>query len=312
MKTVCQCISPHLVANADVVVEPKHKPISPRKRISHGAKFYDGGHMTLSVEEAETALTEHPELAPYVRRLLDARQMLYERKETYCLFLNGYSESILSISIVAERLRLRDIFLKSSKTDCAKSFLVRLKASPQCQMFYIYPEANQYIAIPATMSDRRAHIPMAFVDSSFIIKEGLYAVLDGDESDFAVLSSKMHMLWVKAIAGRMEHDLRYSPAPVYNTFPWPPLTPESSRMLAEFGQRLLEARKQDGRCLAKQYDPDSMSEALKDVHSRLDLFLDRLYSPDGFETDGERLSCLLRIYAEQAGTGSLAGIDRWC
>ena len=316
MRTVCQCISPHLVANANAVVEPKKKPISLRKRISHGVKFYDGGHMTLSFEEAETALTEHPELAPYVRRLLDARQMLYERKETYCLFLNGYPESILSIPLVAERLRRRDVFLRSSGADCAKDFMERLKANPQCQMFYVYPEAEQYIAIPATMTDRRAHIPMIFVDSAIVINASMYVVLNGDEADFAVLSSKMHMLWVKAVAGRIEHNLRYSPAPVYNTFPWPPLTSESSRMLSEFGQQLLEARKQDGRCLAKQYDPDRMPEALRDVHSRIDSFIERLYCPDGFRTDADRLSCLLRMYANAVSEKSLADgqktVDAFC
>lgn len=175
---------------------------------------------------------------------------------------------------------------------------MRLKANPQCQMFYVYPEAKQYIAIPATMSDMRMHIPMIFVDHSIVVKHGLYVVLDGNKTDFAVLSSKMHMLWVKAVAGRMKHDLRYSPAPVYNTFPWPPLTPESSRMLAELGQQLLEAGKQDGRCLAKQYDPGRMPESLRDIHSRIDSFIEKLYCPDGFRTDADRLSCLLRMYAE--------------
>lgn len=304
MKTVCHCISPHLIVDVDVVVAPKHKPISPRKRISHGVKFYDGGHMTLSVQEAEDALAEHPELAPYIRRLLDARHMLYGIENSYCLFLNGYSEGILSIPLVAERLRGRDAFLRSSGAGCAKDFMERLKANPHCQMFYVYPEAKQYIAIPATMADRRAYIPMDFIDGSVVVKEGLYVVLDGDEADFTVLSSKMHMLWVKAVAGRMEHDLRYSPAPVYNTFPWPSLTPESSRMLAEFGQQLLEARKQDGRCLAKQYDPDRMPEALRYVHSRIDSFIERLYRPDGFRTDADRLSCLLRMYAEASEKSS--------
>lgn len=312
MRTVCECISPHLVANANVVVEPKHKPISPRKRISHGVKFYDGGHMTLSFEEAETALTEHPELAPYIRKMINGRQMLYGIEDSYCLFLNGYPESILSIPLVAERLRRRDAFLRSSAAGCAKDFMERLKANPQCQMFYVYPEAEQCIAIPATMTVRRTHIPMIFVDGAIVINASMYVVLNGDEADFAVLSSKMHMLWVKAVAGRIEHNLRYSPAPVYNTFPWPLLTPESSRMLAEFGQQLLEARKQDGRCLAKQYDPDRMPEALRDVHSRIDSFIERLYCPDGFRTDADRLSCLLRMYAEQTRTESLTGIDQWC
>lgn len=205
---------------------------------------------------------------------------------------------------MAERLKRRDAFLRSSAAGCAKAFMERLKANPQCQMFYVYPEAWQCIAIPATMTDRRTHIPMIFVDGAIVINASMYVVQNGDEADFAVLSSKMHMLWVKAVAGRIEHNLRYSPAPVYNTFPWPPLMPESSRMLAEFGHWLLEARKQDGRCLAKQYDPDRMPEALIDVHSRIDSFIERLYRPDGFRTDADRLSCLLRMYAEASERNS--------
>lgn len=170
MKTVCQCISPHLIVDVDVVVAPKHKPISPRKRISHGVKFYDGGHMTLSVQEAEDALAEYPELAPYIRRLLDARHMLYGIEDSYCLFLNGYPESILSIPLVAERLRRRDVFLRSSAAGCANDFMERLKVNSQCQMFYVYPDAKQYIAIPFIMADRRTHIPMNFVDGSVVVK----------------------------------------------------------------------------------------------------------------------------------------------
>ena len=305
MKTVCQCISPHLVADVDVIVRPLPVPLSPRKQIAHGSGFYDGGNLILSKEEADQILEEYPQTASFIRRLVDARSMLYGRNESFCLFLAECNDGILCVPPVAERLKRRDAFLNATNTGCAKVFLKRLRSNPQCQIFYVCPKADRYIAVPVTMADDRKYIPIDFIDGNIVVKEGLYAVIDGDEADFAVLSSRMHMVWVKAVAGRMKHDLRYSPAPVYNTFPWPPLNESSVAVLTEMASAVLEARRQDGRCLAKLYDPSGMPDALRKAHERLDWFIESLYSPEGFRTDADRLACLLGMYAEAVSEKSL-------
>ena len=298
MRTVCQCISPHLVADVDVIVRPLSVPLSSRKQISYGNHFYDNGNMMLSKEEADQILQEYPQTASFVRRLVDARSMLYGRNESFCLFLAECNDGILCVPPIAERLKRRNAFLNATNAGCAKVFLKRLRDNPQCQMFHVCPKAERYIAVPTTTADYRKYIPMDFVNGSIVVKEGLYAVIDGDEADFAVLSSRMHMVWVKAVAGKMKHDLRYSPAPVYNTFPWPSLNESSVAVLTEMTSAVLEARRQDGRCLAKLYDPLKMPDVLRKAHETLDRFIESLYSPEGFRTDADRLACLLRMYAE--------------
>lgn len=313
MRTVCQCISPHLVADVDVIVRPLSVPLSPRKQIAHGTKFYDGGALMLREEEADKILREFPQVFPYVRNMLDARRLLYDGKDRFCLFLDGCDQSILSIPPIADRLKRRDAFLESSKAECAQTFLKRLRVNPQCQMYYVCPKADTYIAVPATMTDSREYVPMNFVDGSIAVNATLYAVIDGDKADFAVLSSRMHMVWVKAVTGRIEHNLTYSPAPVYNTFPWPPLDGNSVAVLNEMTSAVLEARRQDGRCLAKLYDPSGMPDALRKAHERLDEFIESLYSPEGFRTDADRLACLLRMYSEASVSrlNDSEGINLW-
>lgn len=292
------------------MVEPVQTPISPRKPMLYGTRFYDGGNFILSKTETESILANESRLKPYVKRVADARSMLYGKEEKYCLYLNNVPDFILENQFVSDRIKRREEFLQKNGTRTAIDFLVRLKNNPHQQLYHFSLTPDVFcLAVPKTSSVNRVWIPALFA-SDAVVNESMFIISFADNVDFAIVSSKMHMLWAKIIAGRMKYDLRYSISLIYNTFPLPIFDGKSKFILKSLSQDVLDTRSSDMN-LASQYNPDTMPDSLKQAHKRLDSFFERMYFPDGFQTDTDRLFCLLRMYEEKTRHNPV-DIDQWC
>jgi len=153
------------------------------------------------------------------------------------------------------------------------------------------------IIVPRVSSERREYVPIGFLDEGTVISDAANAIYDAEPWLFGLIQSRMHMVWMRAVAGRMESRYRYSATLVYNTFPVPPLTDAHHEALKVGALNILAVREASpGKTLAQMYDPDKMPASLKAAHQALDETVDRIYRPKQFTSDEERLEMLFGLY----------------
>lgn len=159
--------------------------------------------------------------------------------------------------------------------------------------------ATDYLVIPNTSSERREYVPIGWLGPDVIANQKLRILPDATTWQFGVLTSRMHMAWMRAITGRLESRYMYSVGVVYNTFPWPDATPAQRAQVEALAQAVLDARalpKNATSTLADLYDPDTMPAELRRAHRDLDAAVDRLYRRAPFGSDRERVEHLFMLY----------------
>ena len=152
------------------------------------------------------------------------------------------------------------------------------------------------IIIPKTSSERRKYIPMGFVDKDTVVSDLAFVIYDAKPYVLGIISSTMHMAWIRSVCGRLKTDYRYSASICYNNFPIPVLTVDQEIELSALTMKVLGIREcYPNKSLAHLYDPDSMPQDLQFAHSKLDIAVDRIYRPASFECEEERLSILFNL-----------------
>jgi hypothetical protein len=189
----------------------------------------------------------------------------------------------------------------------------REAAARPTRFFFESQPDSRFIAIPEVSSERRNYIPIGFLDSKVIVSNKIYVIESKDFFLFGVLSSAMHMAWVKIVSGRLESRFQYSGSMVYNTFPWPEPKIEQRKRVEERANRILELRVEfgDGRhgflpaaknrgvapaTLADLYDPLTMPPELHRAHAELDRAVEKCYRSQPFASDRERVEFLFALY----------------
>ena len=161
------------------------------------------------------------------------------------------------------------------------------------------PMGVPFILIPRHSSENREYIPIGYFSKNNIAHDSCLVVGTNDISLFAVLTSKMHMAWVKTVGGRLETRYRYSAQLCYNTFPFPAISELQKAELEELAQEVLDIRDEHfDMTLGEMYNPETMPDDLKDVHHRLDLAVERCYRLEPIFSDEERLECLFKLYVK--------------
>lgn len=184
------------------------------------------------------------------------------------------------------RLASRD---KGANKIALRSYRFRDQRMPKIQSLFI----------PAVSSERREYIPVGYLDKDIVVVAPNFAIFDAPIYIFGILSSRMHMTWVKALAGRLETRIRYSSALCYNTFPFPYISEKQKLELEELVFGILDCReKHSERTIAELYDPDKMPENLRYAHQQMDLAIEKCYKIHPFKNDEERLELLFNLYAE--------------
>ena len=220
-------------------------------------------------------------------------------------YINGYVRWVVTAAHAsADRLRrlplirqrLQDVreWRRASNSRTTQA----LADTPTQWHVTVLPE-RPYLVIPNTSSERRDYIPIGWIDPSIVPNQKLRVLLDASLWEFGVLTSRMHMAWMRQITGRMKGDYMYSVGVVYNTFPWPTATDAQRRQIEQLAQAVLDARalpRNAGATLADLYDPDTMPAELRRAHRDLDLAVDRLYRRAPFGSDRERVEHLFTLY----------------
>lgn len=291
-------INPYLVDAADAVLTNRRAPISESPPIVFGSMPNDGGYLILSPEEKADLLAKEPKAAPWIRRLLGSEEFI-NNKERWCLWLIDISPAELrAMPAVLERVEA----VKQSRLTSSRPTTRELATTPAIFGEIRHPTEGHYLLIPSVSSEKRAYIPIGFVPSK-VVSTNLNLIVPGAELyHLGVLSSAIHMAWVRSVCGRLESRYRYSAGIVYNNFPWPEnVTDKQRQIIEEAAQAVLDARaKHPGSSLADLYDPVTMPPELVKAHHRLDAAVDAAYSKKKFSGDSDRVAFLFERYQQLA------------
>ena len=289
-------LSPYLfdaggLSDPHLVVREESAPINGMGRLVIGSKPIDGGKYIFSAEERAAFLNAEPEAAPWLRPFIGARECL-QGGERWILALHDAPPEVLGqLPRVRERIAAVRAIREASKSAPTQ----RLAATPTLYHVNVIPTAP-FLVIPEVSSERREYAPIGWLEPP-VIPSSLVRILENPSlADFALLTSAMHMAWLRHIGGRLKSDYRYSIGLVYNTFPPPPKSADLSR-LEPLAQAVLEARAaHPGATLADLYDPDLIPPNLRRAHQALDRAVDRLYRRSGFASERERVEHLFTLY----------------
>lgn len=294
LKSSVKSISAYLAAGNSVQVEKLNTPISQLPKISLGSSAYDGGHLMITKEQRRDILLSSPEAAPLIRRFVGSAEFL-QGIERYCLWINDDQLDLAwSIPKIKERLNRVIEFRKKSDRKLTKD----TAATPHRFTEERHQEKPSII-IPIVSSEKREYYVCGFLDGSQIIPNSARAIYDAEPYVFGVISSKMHMAWVRAVAGQLETRIRYSAGVCYNAFPLPTLSDKQKETITTHALNVIEERENHPEhTVADLYDPKKMPAGLREAHEGLDQAIERCYRAKPFTSDEERLEHLFKLYEE--------------
>ena len=280
------------IAN-DIYVTKKQNPFSSLPIMITGNSPYDGGNLMLTPEEKNELINLNPSSKKLIRKTFGANEYI-NNIERYSLWIDDDDlEFAKNIDIIKTRID------NNYKQRLEGGDVARGLANRPHQFRYRHQGISSIIIIPIVSSSRREYIPMGLLPADTIILSSAAAIYDGETYVFGVISSKIHMLWVKLTSGKLRGDIRYLTALSYNTFPFPKISEAQKQELTQCVFRILEERENHSeKTLAQLYDPDKMPQGLREAHRLNDLAVERCYRSKPFETDEERLEYLFKLYEQ--------------
>ncbi|MCH6199520.1 class I SAM-dependent DNA methyltransferase [Aquiflexum sp. LQ15W] len=285
-------INPYLVDAKDLLINKSSNPISNVPKLSFGNMPLDGGHLLLSNEEKEDLIKKNPLSIKFIKRVFGAEEFLHN-KIRWCLWLAEAKPSELqSMPEVLKRIDLVKKFRLNSIAPSTQKFA----ATPA--LFRDRRISKRYIVIPKVSSERRKYIPLDFFTDEYIATDLLFIIPECSLFHLGILSSIMHMAWVKSVCGRLKSDFRYSKDIVYNNYPWPENPTEKQiKAIETAAQKVLNTRLLfPNNSLADLYDPLTMPSALIKAHNELDKAVDLAYRPQIFTSEAIRMVFLFELY----------------
>ena len=292
-------INPYLKQGKTVFIENISNPICPVTKMTTGNRPADGGHLIIEAEEYADFIRHEPKAKKYIKRLTGAAEFI-NNKDRYCLWLVDVSpKELRSMPLVMERIELCRQARLAGAAD-------RQKLAETPTIFREQKNPDSYIIVPSTSSENRRYIPIGFLDGEVIPTNSATIIEDATLYDFGILTSNVHMAWMRTVAGRLKSDYRYSAKIVYNNFPWPTVTEEQKQFIANTAQGILDARALYPDCsLADLYHELTMPVELRKAHQANDIAVMKAYGmikkvdgKDTFLTESETVAKLFEMYQE--------------
>ena len=290
-------LSPYLfdsggLVDPRLVVATARQPINRLPKLIIGSKPIDGGNYILTPEEGAKLIRECPDAAPFVRPYVGSREFL-QGGNRHILWLGDAPLGVLKHSVLRDRVRAVRTLRQASRSKPTRE----LADTPTLYHVNVIPNAP-FLVIPKVSSERREYVPIGWLEPPTVPSDLVFVLQGATKPIFALLTSAMHMAWLRHIGGRLESRYRYSIGLVYNTFPLPPASDEQLGKLEPLAEAILGARAEHSDAtLADLYDPDLMPADLRLAHRKLDRAVDRLYrSRLPFASERERVEHLLVRY----------------
>jgi len=303
-------LSPYLfdaskLADRHLVVREVSGPLADHPRMITGTKPIDGGNYIFTEEQKLEFLGSEPGAAAYLRPFVGGYEFINGDPRWLLVLGDASPAALKAMPAVTERIRaVRE--LREASSSAPTRAIAR---SPTTFHTTFLPE-RPFLAMAQVSSDRREYLPIGWIMPPTVPSDKIRLIADAEKWHFAVLTSKVHMAWAKAVSGRLKSDIQYSANLTYNAFPWPTLTDSNKAKLDSLAQAVLDARAaHPDATLADLYDPDVMPADLRKAHRALDLAVDRLYRKAPFESDRERVEHLFMLY-EKMTAGLLAKADK--
>ena len=299
-------ISPYLLdagrfSDPHLVVRRRGRSVSGFPRIGVGSKPVDGGHYILDDGERERLVGREPGMAQYVRPFVGGREHINGSRRWIVLAPAVPPAERRAMPALRELVREVRRYRASEGGELAKSL-----ADAPAEFHVTVVPRGEYLVIPEVSSERRRYVPIGYLSPPAVPSNQLLVVEEAGLGLFALLTSSMHMAWLRTVGGKLTERLRYSSGLVYNTFPGPGDGADLSS-LEPLAQAVLDARSAHADAsLGDLYDPDGMPRNLRDAHERLDRAVDRLYGRGGFQSEQERLEHLFRRYEQLVAPVSAA------
>lgn len=294
-------INPYLMDFANIIVTGRRNPLSKFSEMKFGNMPNDGGGLILTEDEKNKLLLEYPEASRFIKVLMGSTEFI-DGDKRYCLWIEDVDlKQAISIPEINIRIANTRKHRLESKDEGTNELA---KRSHQFRDRNTAKESQ--LLVPSVSSERRNYIPCGYLGSEVIISNAAQVIYDAEPLMFAIINSRMHMVWVKAVGGKLETRYRYSKDICYNTFPFPDLTLKQKENLNLYVFAILDERaKHPEKTMAQLYNPDKMPKGLKQAHEELDRAVEQCYRLQPFTSDTERLEYLFKLYEEMTKSGTL-------
>ena len=285
-------ISPLLSNDKNVIIIKTNNSISGLMPIILGSLPADDNYLSMSYQEKESLLIEHPELDRLIKPFVGSQEYI-KGIQRYCLWIE---DKDVQFAMQYPELVRRFEGVKKMRLDSSKE-TTRMKAQRPWAFSEKRFNPAPSIIIPAVSSERRKYIPIGFINPDTVIYHSAFAIYNGDVFTFAIVNSYIHVLWVKSVGGKLETRIRYSAQLCYNTFPFPQISSEKKAEIEAAAEEVLITREYyPEKTLAELYDPDKMPQDLREAHAKLDDIVESCYPGYPFASDEARLECLFKLY----------------
>jgi type I restriction-modification system DNA methylase subunit len=285
-------INGYLANSKNLFISKRRDPLTIRPKMVMGSQARDGGFLILDTQSKEKIISSHPKSEILFRKLVGSDEFI-KNKVRWCLWITDENLDLAkSIPEIRQRIESVYNFRIESKAKTTNGY----SSIPHkfAQRAHLNKNA---IIIPAVSSERREYIPFGFLNKETIISNRAFVVYNQEPTLFSILTSKLHMIWVKTVAGRLETRINYSSGICYNTFPIPNISKQRNEELTQYTLAILDERsKYSEKTLAELYDPDKMPAGLKEAHRLNDMAVERCYRSTPFNSDEERLGYLFKLY----------------
>ena len=290
---VAKNINPYLVEAENIFLESRTTPICKVPQMSSGGKPVEGGNLIFTEEEKIDFLKKEPKAEKYFRKFMGSDDFINNRSR-WCLWLFGVAPNELrSMPSVMKRIEAVREFRLASVKEATREY-----ANYPAQFMEIKQPESDYLMIPATSSENRLYIPIGYLNKNVVASNAASFVPNATLYHFGVLTSSMHMAWMRVVCGRLESRYRYSVNIVYNNYPWCNPTDEQKAKIEQTAQAILDARSQFPEAsLADLYNPLTMPPVLRKAHEANDKAVEKAYGKT-FSNDDERVAFLFEKYVE--------------
>jgi len=289
----CENISPYLFNGNNSLLQSRNTPIDPSApKMSKGSAPVDGGYFLVTPDEKEQLVQQNPALNKYIKRYMGAVDLI-QGKERFCLWLKNCTDSnVLKDPRVMQRIK----GVKESRLSSPKKSTQKWAEKPTLFMEDRQPDSD-YLILPVVSSEAREYLPICYVSKDVIANTNAQMLPNASLYDFGIISSKLHMAWIKTVCGRMKSDLAYSVKIVYNNFPWPSPDKQQIKNIANTAKAILDTRdKYSDKSLAELYDPLTMPVDLREAHNENDRAVLKAYGFKPSMSESEIVAELFKLY----------------
>lgn len=288
------CISPYLVSMKPVYVEGARASIFNLPRMDYGSKPADGGHLVLESSERDELISRFPQAERFIRKYLGSQEVV-RGEVRYCIWIEDEDVAeALGIQPIRERVEAVREFRVNSKNPATTP----TAATPHRFWFTGGRPTSHSILVPSVSSERRPYLPVERVAADVVSSNLNQVLYDAPDWCIALVASRLHLVWIATVCGKLKSDFRYSNTLGWNTFPVPKFTSDQLDALSASARRILRTRyEHHPATIAQLYDPDKMPDDLRQAHKDNDDLLESMYIGRPFRNDTERLETLFKLYA---------------